>query len=76
MAAGADQSENRPENAGCGTKTFRKGRFWELGDGSLFDPGRPNGTFMVEGSTATLTSKDEPETWQFEWSIYTDTLTF
>ena len=45
MAAGAEQSENQPGNAGCGTKTFRKGQFWELGDGGLFDPGRPNGTF-------------------------------
>jgi hypothetical protein len=76
MAAGALEGENRPENAGCGTKTFRQGQFWELRDGSLFDPGEPHGTFTVEGSTVTLTPKDEPETWQFEWSTFTDTLTF
>ena len=76
MAAGADQGENQPGNAGCGTKTFRKGRFWELGDGFLFDPGSPNGTFTVEGPTVALKSGNEGETWQFEWSIFADTLTF
>jgi TRAP-type transport system periplasmic protein len=76
MAAGADQGENQPDNAGCGTKTFRKGHFWELGDGFLFDPGSPNGTFTVDGSTVALKSENEPETWQFEWSIFTGTLTF
>ena len=57
MAAGALEGENRPENAGCGTKTFRKGQFWELRDGSLFDPGKPHGRFTVEGSTVTLTPR-------------------
>ena len=76
MAAGADQGENQQDNAGCGTKTFRKGKFWELGDGSLFDPGSPNGTFTVEDSTVALRPASETETWQFEWSIFNDTLTF
>jgi TRAP-type C4-dicarboxylate transport system substrate-binding protein len=76
MAAGAVEGENQPGNAGCGTKTFRKGRFWELRDGSLFDPGEPKGTFTVEGSTATLVSTREMETWQFAWSLFNDTLTF
>ena len=76
IAAGAVEGENQPDNAGCGTKTFRKGQFWELLDGSLFDPGEPNGTFSTEGSTVTLTPKGEAETWEFEWSIFRDTLTF
>ncbi len=76
MAAGAEADENNPGNAGCGTKTFRKGRFWELLDGFPFDPGSPNGTFAVEGSTVKLESGQFAETWQFEWSIYNDTLTF
>jgi TRAP-type C4-dicarboxylate transport system substrate-binding protein len=76
MAAGADAGENQQGNAGCGTKTFRKGQFWELRDGFLFDPGTPNGTFTVEGSTVALKAKSETETWQFEWSIFNDTLTF
>ena len=76
MAAGADPGEDQPGNAGCGTKTFRKGRFWELLDGSLFDPGSPAGTFTVDGSTVTLRSGQFGETWQFDWSIYQGTLTF
>jgi TRAP-type C4-dicarboxylate transport system substrate-binding protein len=76
LAAGPVAGEDQPGNIGCGTKTFRMGRFWELTKDAPFDPGHPNGTFTVDGTTVTLFSGPDAETWQFSWSLFQDTLTF
>jgi TRAP-type transport system periplasmic protein len=76
MAAGADPSEDLPDNYGRFTMTFHKGSFQDV---ASTPSGSGSGTYLVRGSTVTLTSTSgccPGETFTATWSVYRDTLTF
>jgi TRAP-type transport system periplasmic protein len=76
MAAGADPSEDLPENYGRFTMTFHKGNFQII---ASTPAGSVSGTYLVRGSTVTLTSTSgccAGDTFTTTWSVYRDTLTF
>jgi TRAP-type transport system periplasmic protein len=76
MAAGADPSEDLPENYGRSTMSFHKGNF----EGIASNPnGNASGTYLVRGSIVTLTTTSGccvGDTFTTTWSVYRDTLTF
>jgi TRAP-type C4-dicarboxylate transport system substrate-binding protein len=76
LAAGADPSEDLPENYGQFTMTFHKGNFQSIAS-------NPNGTasgiYLVQGPKLTLTVTGgccAGDTFTATWSVYRDTLTF
>jgi hypothetical protein len=76
LAAGADPSEDLPDNNGRLRMTFHKGNFQII---ASTPSGSGSGTYLIRGSTVTLTSKSgccPGETFTATWSVYRDTLTF
>jgi TRAP-type C4-dicarboxylate transport system substrate-binding protein len=79
LAAGADASEDQPDNFGCFVLEFERGRFRTYRPESSTEVGRPvnaDGTYDLEADNRITFNLDNGEKFEFVWSVFQDTLSF